>query len=748
MNLDQRRVFIAHAQEQFPIVSMLASDLESSGCKCWYYEHHSHAGQSYLVQIHQAICECDVVIVLVSSKSIESKHVTREIEIAYSKDKPCLPIYVDVSATQMENRQPLWATVFGTAVHINMTGAHIQAVLDKIEDAIVTLTKNRHEKQPLRRGSRKIQLKSTPNWAADASLIDPEDISLLVTRTEIVNEYLKSNQKLFVCGSKGVGKTLLLKYKRHQMTSNERSSALLIPVDRPYLDMMTDLPNLTKSHINFLSELRHAKRLWAFSIRLSVISHFKQLADEVLRLGRSQVTDQMQYWLQRSPVEPSVVFKHMLNRQVSSINSVIDKLDWVLDHAVRNINQSACVFIDKVDQGINCLPKEAWCSVQCGLLEASWDFSSTNAHLKVFGSIREEAFANYQSVIKANVQSCLVRLQYSRADLRKVIDSLTSTYEGVPEFSEFVGLSTVRNTRADIVEESFEYLSRHSVGRPRDLVHMCSSLSEFPETLTESRFRKIVNDESANNVVGNLFEEMSAFLNCLKDTDERSKFFELLPYNLLLTDEIASILTKLEMEGITSNPFLELWNCGLLGIIEENNVGQSDGCIQSFKQASEPFRFTSRALPASRYYLLHPSLQMLVKRQRGNDGYSVFRFVIVGQECSWHQRDEQLIDIQRMLFNRPKQDPIRVMVEEILPYIHACLSENRSIDHYLPKSRREQFEERFSKVATQDLELWDCVRRAWGSWPSSHGLRQDVDTTSANVQSTLDSPLRVDARSE
>jgi hypothetical protein len=426
--------------------------------------------------------------------------------------------------------------------------------------------------------------------------------------------------------------------------------------------------------------------------------------------------EQYKFWLESSAVEPSVVFKTMLSDSVTSINSRLDKFDSVLDHTIRNVNRAVYVFIDKVDQGICELPKDAWCNVQGGLLEAAWDCSSTNAHLKVFGTVRDEAYANYGSSIKSNVRSGVVQLKYSLKDLRDMIDTLTNAYEGYAQFSEFVGLSTVRNTRAEIVEESFDYVNRHAVGRPRDLVHVCSALSEAGEPLTEGRFRKIVNDESANNVVSNLFDEMSAFLRYLQDQNDRARFFSMLPYNIMTQAEVQEIAASFGQfeEGI--GPFLDLWNCGLIGTVDENVV--ENDCMQTFKQPHQPFRFDVRQLPQSKVYLLHPSLQMVVKQQRAADGYHVYRFIVVGNEKKWHRHDELLVDVQRELFRLSPNDEICNAVEASLPYIHAALSEGRGIDEYFCGESRRKFEEQMQQADGKEQYhgLCEAVRKAWVKW--------------------------------
>jgi hypothetical protein len=730
-------VFFAHAEEDFPIVEALSARLESGEYSCWLYERDTIAGRSYLAQMHEAICVSDAMVAIVSQVSIGSQHVTREIELAYAKRKPIVPIFIDVTSSQLEQKNRSWCMAFGTTVRISMADL-LPNVADRL---LATLLELRIPKQPVNRSvhrrlwGRTFQSRHTPTtttqWASDGAQIDVSNIAEMVYRTRAVDEFVNSDQKLFVCGTKGLGKTLLLKLKRHLLTEQHRVGrqldVLSIPTDRPFLDMMTNLPSLSGQHLNFLAKMRNCKRLWAFAIRLSVISHIRAAADDLAQAASHVLPSSLSAWLRSTPVEPSVVFKQLLTESPKTINRLLDKLENLLDHAIRNVNRAAYVFIDKVDQGISDLPTDAWCNIQGGLLEAAWDTSSTNAHLKVFGTIREEAFANYQSQIKANVRGAVVTLKYDETELRRMIDSLTAWYEGASDFASFVQLSSIHNTRADIVEDSFKYLSRHTVGRPRDYVHLCRALSNAGEHLSEDKFRTIVNDEAAAAVVSTLLEEMSPFLDVLKQPSERARFFQMLPYNILTLEEVNGL--SLEFNQLTNghgggplchegfpDPFLELWSCGLIGTVDD---GMMSSRIQRFKQPGESFRLETRQLPRSAVYLLHPSLHMVVKEQRAGDGYRVFKYIVVGHDNCWEDYNEKLLRVQRELFRLPKKHEKlrRAIDEDALPYVHSAWAEKKPIEELMPDKCRRRVDEVLNELDTlKYADLCEAMRVAWVDW--------------------------------
>ena len=384
--LEPKNIFFAHAEEDFSFVKTTAGILEPMGYSCWYYERDAVPGRSYLAQIHEAIVNSKLVVLIVSNDSLGSVHVDREVDLAYEKQRVILPICRNTTPGQLESERPTWKLALGTTVMIPHCGFCQQ--IEKLKESLETINVRRSapaEKQTdvstnVRR--EKLVLGSTPPWAADGTQFDISSLKNLVFRTPIVEQFINSDQKLFVCGTKGLGKTLLLRFKRsliterhsHDRTGGTRQSdVLFIPADRPYLDMMNNLPTLDKKLHDFLKQFNNCKKLWSFSIRFSVVSYVPAAAAELLKFVNETLPPVHVQWLTQSPVEPSVVFKHMLTLSVKNLNKVLDSTEGPLDHVVRNINRSVYVFIDKVDQGISELAKDQWCNVQGGLLEAAWD---------------------------------------------------------------------------------------------------------------------------------------------------------------------------------------------------------------------------------------------------------------------------------------------------------------------------------------------------------------------------------------
>ncbi|MEX1363480.1 MAG: serine/threonine-protein kinase, partial [Nannocystaceae bacterium] len=127
-------------------------------------------------------------------------------------------------------------------------------------------------------------------WASDANQIDIDTLHELTFRNSVVSEFLEEGTKYFVAGAKGLGKTLLLTYKRSLLSERYQqaggtegglarghAAVLLVPEGRPYLDLMGDLRTPGKGHVELMASLHNCKRAWGFALRVCAISHHPTL---------------------------------------------------------------------------------------------------------------------------------------------------------------------------------------------------------------------------------------------------------------------------------------------------------------------------------------------------------------------------------------------------------------------------------------------------------------------------------------
>lgn len=718
-------VFISHASEDSRLAIGIAEILEESGYSTWYYERDILPGISYLLQYGGAIDCADAFLLLVSTHSLASTDVSRELEQAHRRggDPRFLPLLVGVTHAEVQKHQPAWHTVLGTATSIELHDQPIRHIVDRLIKSLISWNV-----QPLaaKKTARKRQKSSSPGlprmtsvWASDANQIDIQDIGRVVFRNAIVEDFLQGRTKYFVSANKGLGKTLLLSCKRALLTEAvQRTPAFLVPEGKPYLDFMSNLPEQSPGHEAFLATLVNAKRLWSLAFRISALSHHSSLfgaedADELRRLPK-----RLAGWLQGGKVEPTVVFKEVLGNTLKHINRMINESENFLEHKFRLIHNGMFFFVDKVDQGIRSLPRQAWIHVQAGMIEAAWDVMSANSHIKIYASIRQEAFFNYESDIKTSLFGAITIIQYSDADLSRLLDWLTECYEGGKTFKEMVKLCVVRSSKSRVPEDSFQYLKRHTLGRPRDLVIVASELSRKQSDLTETLYRKVVRETSASVLVSNVFDEMRVFLTCLQHKPNRLRFLSLLPHNILTRQEAIEVYcafngldpaafaeTGPDAEGMW-HPFWELYSAGLLGAILPS---REEGEIrQRFKQPSDLLDDSQSALPKVDFYLIHPSLDELIQKQRASDDYHVFQHVVVGHNSPWKSYYGTLHKIERSFFSeRDKElcELVHEVLKEIAVPLHA--DQRESIPSVLAASRAwEQLTTKLSQQRRDEFSGW------------------------------------------
>ena len=243
-------------------------------------------------------------------------------------------------------------------------------------------------------------------WATDANQIDILDLEKVLFRNGMVESFLNDRHRHFISASKGFGKTLLLTYKRHLLTqacTARNQPVAMIPEGRPYLDFMSEMRSLSSRYEEPLADVSNTKRLWSAAFRISAISHHPTVIDGNEAAELEVFPNRIQRWLGGAKIQPTVVFKELTTLGVGELNRLIDRTENFLDQKMRQIHEGAYFFIDKVDQAIRHLSRDAWIAIQAGLIEAAWETMNANSHLKIYASIRQEAFSNYQSDIKANL---------------------------------------------------------------------------------------------------------------------------------------------------------------------------------------------------------------------------------------------------------------------------------------------------------------------------------------------------------
>ncbi|MFN5997438.1 MAG: toll/interleukin-1 receptor domain-containing protein [Paracoccaceae bacterium] len=470
-------------------------------------------------------------------------------------------------------------------------------------------------------------------------LHDVSEQSLYLSRA--VAEYVSDTRKLILLSSKGMGKTHLLRRKRNLLAGDASASgALFIPSSSGSdVDRQTYLPkNMGSEHWAGIS-LHDWAALWEISIALSVLLNYAPRQQRLRELDEKlgEVADKGEVpssigmliyqrldGLVPALANPTYILNALLSLTASKRQKVLRaSQNSILQLYPRFISSAVFVFIDSFDQTLAETENgniDLWVNGQAGLALASYNLFVNCSHLKVFTSIRQEAWTKLRHENKNVVESFSTTLRYTPHELRSMLDHLSGLYEGLPRLADVFNLpkaGRVRNRRLQIddalpVEEDlFDYLFRHSAETPRSLVQIVSSvtshcnMSSLPDDF-QKQLRKEVNLNSGSIAKTRIESEMALFLGFLSRPEARETFFSSIRRNVLSRRDVENVSALLSNPAAQVHPFCELYNLGLLGAVVPDVDGDK---VQYFRSPLDFDWNLEHSLPMSEYYLLHPSLE-------------------------------------------------------------------------------------------------------------------------------------------
>lgn len=494
-------------------------------------------------------------------------------------------------------------------------------------------------------------------------IIDADDIDVTsgfntesIERTPSIQEFLSGGSARFmVTGTKGYGKTLLLKAKRMSLAGGIICVPTNSLLDKPIGDKI-----FSRSMLDLLSgSTQHWRRIWRVSICAAALK----------RVGAVDgLSDQ-------GPLDPLLANPH-LNSVIDFFVNILDlkpghiveaaaETDRALIPRLRNIGTPIAVFIDSVDEYFNKhiidpnltasaageISSDIWYLSQMSLLEAAYELRRVTHHLKVYATIRKEAYARLveNNPMAQQYAGSVLDLTYSKAELREIFcDNIRaeprSNLVDPPALQSnpleaFLGTSEVLNGYTGEAEEVFDYIYRHTFQRPRDLMTIGSRLStqsvgnrRKPETI-----KRMVND-AATKVANEYIAEIEPHLGDV----HLPVLWSMLPGPILAPAEVVRVADQY-MSSHRSGPHNShrtgeqlltlLYTTGLLGYTVEDVAAAK--LMQRFAAPGERTFDPDATRPASCHYLIHPALIEVISSS--NRGYSqrIDRVNIIGNERPW-----------------------------------------------------------------------------------------------------------------
>jgi len=499
-------------------------------------------------------------------------------------------------------------------------------------------------------------------WTVDADDIRVADDfnESLLHRTPEIDGFLSSERddKFIVIGTKGFGKTLLLKTKRILYQREGRAACLPVGVllDKPIGDKIFSRESLAF----FVASPLPWSKIWLSAIALATLRHVRALEDLKVSpaLGALIADDKLQSSIDH--------FVRLLDLTPKELQRCGADTDGHLVPRLRAVGSPIAIFIDGVDEYFNKhvegtsshpsitgeLSPNVWHYAQLGLVEVAYQIRRINHHVKVFAAIRKEAYSRLAktTVMSQQYRGSAVDIAYSPESLREIfinnVKLMKSDAMARPSWLRteplhaFVGRIAISDTGTREEEEVFDYICRHTLLRPRDLMTIGERLAALrpEERLNELRFKEVVHLAAAE-IAQEYLVEIAPFIGEM----EVERLFGILPSNVLTREQVERLFFQHSMAtgGGEKHVFCALYRVGLLGYVHHDRIRGSWG--QRFLRPGEATLEPVGTLPMSTHYLLHPVLTDVIGRV--NPGYlqHIDRINIVGYGRPWRERHGSVI---------------------------------------------------------------------------------------------------------
>ena len=491
-------------------------------------------------------------------------------------------------------------------------------------------------------------------WTVDADDIRvAEDFDeALLHRTPEIDNFLSLDRddKFIVIGTKGFGKTLLLKAKR--ILHQRKTKAVCLPtsnlLDKPIGDKIFGKDALAF----FAASSLPWSKIWLTAIAAATLKHLGQTDGLKVnpRLTRLLADGQL-----RSVIDH---FVRLLDFSPSDMLRVANDTDGHLVPRLRAVNTPVAIFIDGVDEYFNKhieavrdrasvageLSPDIWHFAQLGLVEVAYQLRRINHHLKVFAAVRKEAYARLQTtVMSQQYRGSAVDIVYPVESLREIfvnnirLEKLDAMVR--PErlradpIEAFLGRTRVTHVYTGVEEDAFDYVCRHTLLRPRDLMTLGERLAALrpDERRHEHRLKEVVN-QAATEIAQEYLVEIAPYVAGL----DLAQVLRRLPGHILTRDEVESLFqehTALTGAVEPQHVFCALYRVGLLGYPLHDRVRGEP--VQRFLRPGEGTLEPDGVLPRATHYLVHPVLSEVIGQVNPAYPGRIDRTNVVGYGRSW-----------------------------------------------------------------------------------------------------------------
>jgi hypothetical protein len=488
-------------------------------------------------------------------------------------------------------------------------------------------------------------MKSTP-WNLDAYRAFKKGVTedeLLINRP--IKDFLEQENKFFLIGAKGLGKTIFLRYKSYLLHEEYGDSIQFNESNKELTENLNIHPStFTKEELFKFNSLDLWILLWELSLWIMAF-----------RLFKLPINPELEKLISRSE-DLGGILTRLLNHR----NKIDAYREFVMEFQEnrKKIQSGVVIFIDDTDQTFHnflIIPHRSdadrkdnpsvsvWINVQIGLMNAIYNLNRQNGHIKIYATIRREAWEAWDSELKINFRNNVCMLQYDKDEIRLIFEKnlqmlkeadLVERGRGRISVKNFLGFDEMEHPFAKDVdgnkrrELAFDFIYRHTYGRPREIITIGKLIHEkivseayrraTPAEQVE-KIRRLVNS-AGNELFTQYKEEIVPYL----DEEKLLQFIEKVRSNVITKDD--RLMLDLETLKIYVN----------IGLIGYARVANNIGTIRQFFNPPATYNYRKNAtLPDHDFLLIHSTMDALLvnKHIYGNfynqyniigDGYMFF----------------------------------------------------------------------------------------------------------------------------
>ncbi|MBO0950893.1 toll/interleukin-1 receptor domain-containing protein [Fibrella forsythiae] len=508
-------------------------------------------------------------------------------------------------------------------------------------------------------------------WNVDANDItlgdlDNVDLDSFIVKTDEINEFLSHNgksNKNFIVGPKGLGKTLLLKVKSSQLREGKNGKGFAF-IPKKTLCERVSRPGVTFSieDLNkFLTKDIWIK-VWEVCLYTLILRRFEIALPSEISAIIGNAT------------ELSEIFANLLLDRKSIekiyplINSNLKPKVRDLEEYAEGVNQVA-IFIDNIDEAFDDqigIDEQIWVNAQISILTAVKNICSNNPHIKIYVSIRSEAYYKNQDPTRLQLDSRTIFLKYNKTQLRKIFyrnvamlpkETLDKISSNDP-ITMLVGFNTIDHpfvidVNGNPVQENlFDYIYRHTFGRPREIIIMGEAITKL-ENKTPDTVRRVVNDISYD-LFNQLRREIIPYFNEI----EFVEFCKLIKKNVFTNSTENKVSKEIQKKFNFEDFCSKLYSLGILGYVDSN-----DGkLVQKFLPVGQ-YTLVNEKIPDVESFVTHPATYGVLNRVHGNLRAFMDRNNIVGYDYPFHIRtDNRTLNHMHVGLDR---DSLTIMIPEL-----------------------------------------------------------------------------------